>query len=126
MKLRLGILIMPILTILILGACESKLPAAPQAAGPNSIQQVEIKLFTFKPQFLEVPVGTTVVWTNRDAVEHTVTNGTPEKPSGTFDSEGFTEGKTFSFTFTKEGEYPYFCKRHNFMQGVVKVVPVLH
>lgn len=117
---------MSILTILVLGACGSNLPAASQAAGPNSIQQVEIKLFTFKPQSLEVPVGTTVVWTNRDAVEHTVTNGTPEKPRGAFDSEGFNEGKTFSFTFTKEGEYPYFCKRHNFMQGMIKVVPVLH
>ncbi|GEM_PF-452494 len=100
-------------------------PVIRQAAAPVP-KQVEIRLFTFKPQSLEVPVGTTVIWTNRDAIEHSVTQGTPEKPGGAFDSEAFNEGKTFSFTFTKEGEYPYFCKRHNFMQGVVKVVTVSH
>jgi plastocyanin len=97
-------------------------PVIRQAAASVPIQ-VEIKLFTFKPQSIEVPVGTTVVWTNRDAVEHTVTNGTPEKPGGAFDSGFFTQDQTFSFTFTKAGGYPYFCKRHNFMHGEIKVVP---
>jgi plastocyanin len=92
------------------------------AAAPATTH-VHIKLFTFKPDSLEVPVGTTVVWTNGDAVEHTVTSGTPEKPVGAFDSGGFTEGKTFSFTFTKPGDYSYFCNRHNFMHGQIKVIP---
>jgi plastocyanin len=98
----------------------------PTKAASSVPMHVEIKLFTFKPESLEVPVGSTVVWTNRDAIEHSVTNGTPEKPSGAFDSGFFTEGQSFSFTFTKEGDYPYFCKRHNFMQGVIKVVPAAH
>ena len=87
---------------------------------------VNIKLFTFKPNAIEVKEGTTVTWTNGDAIDHSVTNGTPEKPGDAFDSGFFTEGKSFSFTFTKAGEYPYFCKRHNSMMGTVKVVPAPH
>jgi plastocyanin len=52
-----------------------------------------------------------------------VTNGIPEKPGKAFDSDFFTEGKTFTFTFEKPGTYPYFCKRHNSMQGKIKALP---
>ena len=30
---------------------------------------------------------------------------------------------TFSFTFEEVGSYPYYCKRHDFMRGEIKVVP---
>jgi plastocyanin len=30
-------------------------------------------------------------------------------------------GQTFSFTFTEEGEYPYFCLLHPNMVGTVNV-----
>src|SRR5713226_3695838 len=73
----------------------STIAGSKPAAAPTPMQ-VEIKLFTFKPGSLEVPVGTTVVWTNRDAIEHSVTNGTLEKPGGTFDSGFFTERQSFS------------------------------
>ena len=85
--------------------------------------QVDIKLFTFKPKVLEVPIGTTVIWINRDAIEHTITQGTPEEPADGFDSGFFKQGETFSFTFKETGSYSYFCKRHNFMHGKIKVVP---
>lgn len=93
------------------------------SANKTAMMSVDIKLFTFKPKSLEVPVGTTVVWTNGDAIDHSVTNGTPEKLRGAFDSGFFNRGGTFSFTFNKAGEYPYFCKRHDFMRGTIKVVP---
>lgn len=89
----------------------------------QSNENIDIKLFTFKPETIEVPVGTTVVWTNSDAIEHSVTNGTPEKPGMSFESDFFTEGQTFIFTFDKPGTYPYFCKRHNSMRGEIKVLP---
>lgn len=103
---------------------------APPAAKPTGTVSaaaepvnVEIKLFAYNPEVLEVPVGTTVSWTNRDGIEHSVTNGTPQDPSETFDSGLFTQGESFSFAFTETGEYPYFCTRHNSLQGLVKVVP---
>lgn len=89
----------------------------------SNTTNVDIKLFTYKPKALEVPVGTTVIWTNGDAIEHSVTNGTPDKPGDAFNSGFFTKGQSYSFTFEEPGEYPYFCKRHNSMTGVIKVIP---
>jgi plastocyanin len=75
-----------------------------------------------------------VIWTNKDAIPHTVTTDTGFKDpySGTFDvqerpaEEGgafVMPGKTYEFLFTQEGEYPYHCVPHPQMKGVVKVVP---
>jgi plastocyanin len=91
------------------------------SARADDTAEVSIKLFSFNPKVLEVPAGTTVVWTNGDAIEHSVTNGVPGKPGGVFDSGFFTEGQKWSFEFTEPGEYPYFCRRHESMTGVVKV-----
>jgi len=97
--------------------------AAGGAFSEGGAVQVSIKLFSFNPGVIEVPVGTKVVWTNGDAIEHSVTSGVPGTPGGAFDSGFFTEGQTWSFTFDEPGEYQYFCNRHNFMRGVVKVTP---
>lgn len=96
-------------------------PAAPKPAAKTVM--VDIQVFQFMPNVLEVKAGTTVIWTNKDNIEHSITNGVPGKPGGKFDSGFFTQGKTFSFTFTEAGEYPYFCMRHNSMQGMVRVTP---
>ncbi len=98
---------------------------AESQSSKTETENIDIKLFSFKPETLEIPVGTTVVWTNFDAIEHSVTNGTPDKLGGAFDSDFFTEGQTFTFTFDKPGTYPYFCKRHNSMMGEIKVVPAI-
>ena len=55
--------------------------------------------------------------------EHSVTSGTSCAPDGKFDSGFFTEGQTWSFTFTEPGEFPYYCKRHESMKGTVRVTP---
>ena len=34
---------------------------------------VDVRTFQFREAALEIPVGTEVVWSNRDAIEHTVT-----------------------------------------------------
>ncbi len=86
-------------------------------AGAAAAEQVgaEIKTFRFQPKAVEVKAGTTVTWTNRDAIEHSVT-------AGTFDSGFFTQGQTFSIAFDKPGEYAYSCARHKSMRGTVRVV----
>lgn len=94
------------------------------AAQPGGVEvQATIKLFMFDPEPLEVKAGATVVWTNEDNIEHSVTSGTPPTPDGTFDSELFTQGKTYAFTFSEPGAYAYFCKRHPSMVGTVNVTP---
>lgn len=96
-------------------------PTAPAPSPTPAVAQVEIRLFGFKPEVLEVPAGTTVRWVNGDATVHTVTSGTPEMPSGLFDSGPLEQGGSFSFTFQQPGEYPYFCQRHTHMRGVIRV-----
>lgn len=83
--------------------------------------KIDIKLFQFKPKELEVKKGTTVTWTNDDAIEHSVTAGKPGKAAQDFDSGFFTKGGSFSHTFDATGIFTYFCKRHPNMQATVVV-----
>lgn len=76
---------------------------------------------SFQPQQIEVPVGTTVIWTNQDSVAHTVTSGTRDNPTSLFDSGEIGAGATFSFTFTAPGTYPYHCTPHVGMDGTIVV-----
>ncbi len=97
--------------------------ATPAAHADDATATMDISQFAFAPAALQVPVGTTVTWTNHDAIIHSVTNGTPDAPAAAFDSGFFDQDGTFSFTFNDAGDYPYFCKRHNFMQGTISVTP---
>jgi plastocyanin len=79
-------------------------------------QTAEIRQFAYQPKTLEVPVGTTITWTNQDAIQHSVTAS-----DGSFDSGLFTQGGTFSHTFDVPGTYAYICARHGSMMGEVVV-----
>ena len=78
--------------------------------------EVKIDNFSFGPVELTVPVGTTVTWTNRDDIPHTVVS--TEK---VFKSKVLDTDEKFSFTFSKTGTYPYFCSIHPKMTGKVVV-----
>src|SRR4030042_179742 len=75
--------------------------ASTPTASPDS---VAIQDYSFRPATLRVAVGTTVTWTNRDAVAHTVTG-----KSGDWGSGLLAQGQQFSYTFTQPGTYDYFC-----------------
>jgi len=81
--------------------------------------------FSFFPGDITVAVGTTVTWTNRDAVVHTVTSGGSDgavgQPDGIFDSGLFAGGESSSYTFTEAGTFSYFCTPHPWMTGTVTV-----
>jgi plastocyanin len=81
-----------------------------------STADVKIDNFVFGPAAITVPVGTTVTWINRDDIPHTVVS--TEK---VFKSKVLDTDEKFSFTFTKVGEYPYFCSIHPKMTGKVVV-----
>jgi plastocyanin len=82
---------------------------------PESIE-VKIDNFSFAPAALTVPVGTTVTWTNRDDIPHTVVS-----TDGVFKSKVLDTDDRFSFTFSNAGKYPYFCSIHPKMTGTVIV-----
>lgn len=88
-------------------------PTTQPSASSNS---VTIQSMAFSPQDIKVKVGEKVTWTNQDSVTHTVTSDT-----GAFDSGSVANGGTFSFTFTKEGTFPYHCNIHTSMTGQVTV-----
>ncbi|MBM2851946.1 MAG: hypothetical protein HW420_493, partial [Candidatus Nitrosotenuis sp.] len=75
----------------------------------------------FNPSSITAVRGSTVTWTNDDTAAHTVTSGKDVTSDGTFDSSLLPAGKTFSFKFESDGEYPYYCAVHPWMTGKVTV-----
>ncbi|MBI5399449.1 cupredoxin family copper-binding protein [Candidatus Saganbacteria bacterium] len=79
---------------------------------------VNIQDFAFSSSALSISVETTVTWTNRDSVTHTVTvNSGPTS----FDSGSITPGSSFSHQFTWAGTYEYHCLPHPYMTGTITV-----
>ena len=97
-------------------APKSKFFAASAQEKTAASAEVKIDNFSFGPVAITVPVGTTVTWTNRDDIPHTVVS--TEK---VFKSKVLVTDEKFSFTFAKAGEYPYFCSIHPKMTGKVVV-----
>jgi plastocyanin len=85
---------------------------------PPATTEVKIDNFSFTPVTLTVTAGTTVTWTNRDDIPHTVVSADDAK---TFKSKVMDTDEKFSFTFTKAGTYTYFCSVHPKMTGTVVV-----
>ncbi|CAD5249581.1 conserved exported hypothetical protein [Bosea sp. 62] len=79
---------------------------------------VRIDNFTFGPKLLTVKVGTTVTFENGDDIPHTVVAS-----DNSFRSKVLDTGDAFVFTFTKPGDFPYFCSLHPHMQGTITVTP---
>jgi plastocyanin len=95
-----------------------KLQARSASAPTTQSATAEVKIdnFSFGPGTLTVAVGTTVTWTNRDDIPHTVVS-----TDGVFKSKVLDTDEKFSFTFSKAGSYPYFCSIHPKMTGKVVV-----
>ena len=77
---------------------------------------VTILGFAFDPAAVETTVGTTVMWTNNDAVPHTATDNT-----GGFQSGKISAGESFSYTFEEAGTFDYFCEYHTGMKATIVV-----
>jgi plastocyanin len=96
------------------------LPAGSPGRSANTAEpasaEVKVDNFSFGPATLTVTVGTTVTWTNRDDIPHTIVS-----TDKVFKSKVLDTDETFSFTFSKAGTYPYFCSIHPKMTGSVVV-----
>ena len=88
------------------------------ASAQQKAEAVEVKIdnFSFGPAELTVAVGTTVTWTNRDDIPHTVVSTDKMFKSKVLDTD-----EKFSYTFTQAGSFPYFCSIHPKMTGKVVV-----
>src|SRR5215469_1890642 len=85
-------------------------PTAAATVTSGSQVAIAIQGFAFNPQTITIKVGTTVTWTDKDGVSHTVTSlsGPASFNSGALAASG----GTFHFTFTKAGTYSYHCMIH--------------
>ncbi|MGY2047401.1 cupredoxin domain-containing protein [Methylobacterium sp. JK268] len=77
---------------------------------------VSIDNFAFSPALLTVAPGTTVTWTNRDDIPHTVV-----AEDLSFRSKPLDTDDSFASTFPTAGRYRYFCSLHPHMVGVIEV-----
>jgi 3',5'-cyclic-AMP phosphodiesterase len=89
-----------------------------EAGVPQAKQNAEVKIdnFSFTPASITVAAGTTITWTNRDDIPHTVVADDKAFKSKVMDTD-----EKFSYTFGKAGTYPYFCSVHPKMTGKVIV-----
>ncbi len=88
-------------------------------SGTPAAVKIEIKNFAFNPQNITITPGTTVSWTNDDAVAHEI--ATQSGAPASFDSGPLEPGNSFSFSFSIPGVYPFYCKIHTYMTGEVIV-----
>jgi plastocyanin len=86
---------------------------ASRAADDNHIT---INSFAFTPKKLTVKAGTTVTWTNQDQTIHSIVC-----PELKLRSTPLDTNDSFSYTFSKAGNYDYICGVHPFMKGQVVV-----
>ena len=111
------VLAVPVIAaVALLTGAPRSLTTTVQAQAPSSTAEVKIDNFSFGPATLTVAAGTTVTWTNRDDIPHTVVSDDKVFKSKVLDTD-----EKFSFTFTKPGTYPYFCSIHPKMTGKVVV-----
>ena len=99
----------PVLLAVLL--CSTVAPHALAKDYAVSIQDVK-----FTPREIKVKKGDTVVWTNSDERDHTVT-----ADDGSFNSGNLRNGKTFRRKFEKPGKFKYHCEYHPRMKATVVV-----
>jgi plastocyanin len=85
------------------------------SSGPGA-NEVWIQGMAFDPATITITTGTSILWTNQDAIGHTVTSD-----SGLFDSGTVNTNGTFSYMFATAGTFTYHCKIHPMMTGTVIV-----
>ena len=100
-----------ILILVVLSGCSNQTTDVKEVKGDT----ITINHFVFEPKELTVVEGTTVTWLHNDNVAHTIVS-----PS-LFESSVLNKGDKFTFTFTKKGEYEYYCSIHPSMRGKIIV-----
>lgn len=89
--------------------------AGSRSAEPKPVI-VDVRSLRYSRGKIEVEVGTTVEWRNRDPLAHTVT-----ADSGAFDSGELGPEARWSHTFTTPGTFSYHCTPHPHMKATVVV-----
>lgn len=82
--------------------------ANPTPTAPVAVEKViDIINYTI-PKEVTVKIGDTVTWVNKDLYDHEISANNLEFPP----SRPLHKGDSYSFTFTRAGNYPYHCALH--------------
>jgi len=111
-----ALVVFALLSIFFLVNSCSKSSSNEPVVTPPASNTVTIQSMAFSPSTITITAGSTVKWTNNDAIAHTVTSNT-----GAFDSGNMAAGATYSYTFSTAGTYNYHCTYHSGMTGTVMV-----
>jgi len=90
---------------------------AQQGVPVTGVTHMNMQHFAYQYTNMQVRAGTTITWTNRDNVPHSVTFKNGMKDSGLL-----YQGQSFSYTFNTPGTYQYYCTVHPYMVATVTVV----
>ena len=93
--------------------------AVPGSAIGRDNAVVLVRRFSFLPDTVRIQRGMSVTWVNCEASNiepHTTTS-----VSNAWDSGPVAPGTTYTETFDAAGSFPYFCRPHPTMRGVVIV-----
>jgi plastocyanin len=108
---------------LVLAACNDDAPpdVPPEEDPADAAAEVRAEGNAFQPETLNVAAGTTVTFTNLDAVPHTATAGAPGSPEDDFRVDLPSAGDSGDVTFDTTGTFVYFCEIHPTMTGQIVV-----
>lgn len=98
----------------------TSLTNVPNISSPPSssiTSQVEISNFAFNPQTVNIHVGDSVSWINKDSVLHKIASDSGSE----LNSDSLSNGGVYTHKFTSAGTYSYHCSIHTSMKGVVVV-----
>jgi plastocyanin len=101
--------------VLLLIAVSHAVEASPASTAVT--HTVEMRNFAFSPARLEVAVGDTVVWINRDAAPHTATDSLKR-----WDSGNLGPGERWTWVAGEPGHFSYLCTYHPSMTGRLTVI----
>lgn len=93
----------------------SMLAAATKHRKPKT-HTVVMEAMVFRPAALTVSSGDTIVWVNKDIVEHTATSA-----AAGFDSKMIRPGKSWKHTVRNRGNFAVLCTYHPAMKGTLQV-----
>ncbi|MEM7636506.1 MAG: plastocyanin/azurin family copper-binding protein [Pseudomonadota bacterium] len=86
------------------------------AVADTRTHRVEISGFRFTPDRLDVSVGDTITWINRDIAPHTATAS-----EGGWDTGELVKDAQASITVTADMETSYFCAFHPMMKAQLSI-----
>jgi len=91
-------------------------PLEDATGGTGGTGDVTVDNFRFDPDVRSVAAGTTITWTNRDDVPHTIVSA-----DGAFRSPALDTGERFSHRFDEKGRFRYYCSIHPKMTARIDV-----